>query len=344
MQWLHTKARTLFTIMLASALAETSATAAQPAPVEAAEPCATVTAAHGTSRVMDATRTILNDGERGVAVACGGWVMVSQGTLSLEHRDGYRMTFSADSFAQLNENNLTGHFDREALTLFRGQVMIRSPQGSPTFQGITPDGRVRLANATGLLIYATGDEETQLIALDGKSSLENRFLAEQRVTVAPGEVTSMSRKTARTMPSIPQAVAIASLRGKLDGLRVREADRDRYLARARTRADRTFASVVKPKAKAKHPLPDEVDSRARILAQKRSEAEKKKIQAHVARRLAGGHASAEEIVFPSRFHGKEGRLELEVEDVAARYEQSQFAAEDLEKKRLIEELAHIQAE
>ena len=331
-----------------------SAWASQPTTTHAPEPCAVVESTVGSSQILDPTRTRVDEAEKGASVACEGWVLGTVGHVTLKHRDGYRLTVSGGSFVQLPENNTDGRYSSEGLILFRGQVLIRVPQGSPKFQAITPDGRVRMANSTAILIYSTAEEDTQLISLEGKSSLENRFQPDRRVTADPGEATLISRKTLRTVPSAPKAMSLASLRAKVDEFGVKGTERAEFLERGRTRAERVFVSAefLKPKSSDGRPLPDEVElpvhkkasgdpvSKLRKVAQ--TAVRTKEVQKHLARRLAGGHPDSEEIVFPSQFHGKEGRVEVQIEDVAAKFDRERGAVEDRERKRLIEELSHIQ--
>lgn len=325
--------------------------------------CAVLDSFSGSVQVLDSSRSTVSEAEKNGGVPCGGWVSVGHGAAVLVHRDGYKFHLASGSFVQLLEPNADGKRAGDAVVVFKGQVFAESVRGGAELRIITANGRARLPKGSALVIYSAAADETQIVAVEGKAFLENRFQPEARVAIAPGEASSMNFKQLRTVPAAPKAMALASLRAKLGEFQLPQRYRDVALGKAKERRERTFASEIAVK-EAQEPqevaYADEADAQpvrapasgsadlkvkdspARGIYAARTDIDPVKRQ--LVRKLAGGEGVGEEILFPNHVRGKPRKFEVDVEDPGPGFDRAARAQEEKEKRRLIEELSQIKAE
>jgi hypothetical protein len=207
-------------------------------------PCAIISAVAGQVDVLDSSRTHLLDSAEKASIPCGSWVSVGKGSVELKHRDGFKLNAGAGTFLQLPEPNTDGKYSGDQAILFRGQVFAQAGGGSGQLRVLTANARARVQRGSAIVVYSQEDEETQIVALDHSSTLENRFQVSRKVEAKAGEATSLNFKQLRVVPSTPRAVALAALRPKFDDLRVPERDRKTALRTAQARQERLFASEL----------------------------------------------------------------------------------------------------
>lgn len=334
-------------------------------------PCALIAEVGGQVDVLDASRTHLLDSSEKAAIPCGSWVSVGKGSVQLKHRDGFRIHAGAGTFVQLPEPNFDGRFSGDQAILFRGQIFAQAGGGSRQLRILTANARARVQRGSAIVIYSQEDEETQIIALDHASSLENRFQTSRKVDVQAGEATSLNFKQLRVVPTTSRVVALAALRPKFDDLRVPERDRQAALRTARSRQDRIFATeLVKEDSKASEthqraPASEDPgqEVRARLEAAKKqtrfppapqnyssrpSEEHVQRIRKNWVGRLVAGETGAAQLVAPhvagSKYSTQESRQAEAEASAFIKRKARHLTAEDEEKLRLIEELSRIREE
>ncbi|MCM2279505.1 MAG: FecR domain-containing protein [Oligoflexia bacterium] len=312
-------------------------------------PCGVIEEFRGAVQIMDPSRTRLIEPELRAAIPCGGWISVGKGRVRISHRDGFQVHLSSNSFAQFPEPNADGKFSGDPVVLYRGQAYARAFDGARQLSVMTANGRVRVSRGAALVLFNQGDDQTQVVALEGTVSFENRFQKARQVKVAPGETSMLSFRQARVVPSSPKAIALAALRPRLAELGVGEKETRFALAKAKARADRKFAAALDVAKEAK----DDVaiaSSASRGEASRRapaSEAAAKQedgVQAHLARRLAGGIDLGERLLLSGHGGGQSPRARLEIADPAEKLEARARQKEDLEKRKLIDELSRIRVD
>lgn len=324
-------------------------------------PCAVVEDFGGSVQLMDPTRTHVVSAEKKAGVSCGGWVSVGKGWVKIAHRDGYRVKLASGSFAQFSENNPDGKFSGDAMTLFKGQAYGQAADGAPSLNVITANARARIAKGSAIVIYNHAEEETQLISLDGHSNLENRFEPSRRIKVSAGEASELNFKQLRVVPTVPRALAMAALRGKLSELQLDEKSGKLAVRNAASRQERRFAAEITAPEDESPARPDEVDAGGRGLAsvpaqaearKPRSpviktpaqEAEEERLRAHFVKKLSAGENVGQKILFPSGANGRSRQATVQIVDPAAEIERKSGRNEEKEKRRLIEELSRIRPE
>lgn len=308
-------------------------------------PCGVIEDFGGRTQVLDATRTQLLDTDVRVALPCGAWVSTEDGWARIVHRDGYRIHVGSGTFVELLSNETANDSDGDHLVLYRGQIKLQAGSGTSVgeVRVSTPHARARLKRGKALLIFSQVEQETQLIALDHWATLENRFEPARRVKANEGESTSLNFKALRVVPSLPQAVSVASLRNKLLDLRLDDRAKGEAALVVKQRRVRHFASQLsadptrKPAALQfegkneyrRHP-PANGDEEARDLW---------------TRRLVGEVQDGEKILHPDRFYGRPSEVKIVVRDVdpAAKRKTGRTPADD-EKDRLLKELSQIRVE
>lgn len=347
--------------------------------VAAAVPCALILEVGGQVDVLDSSRTHLLPSSKRASVPCGGWISVGKGSAELKHRDGYVIHVGAGTFVQLPEPNLDGKQGGDHLILFKGQLFAQAGGGSQELRVITANARARVRRGSAIAVYNQDEEETQLIALDSQSVLENRFEPSRKVTAKAGEATSLNFKQLRVVPSMPRAVALAALRPKFDELHVPARDRTSAVHSAQARQERIFATslVDGEKDSEKHAAAqnakDEKDShgdpsespgnevRERLKKSRQAQANPESYSKHVdpakvqavrkkwVSRLVAGESGAENIVTPVVAGGRKPASAGTAEQGAgapgrSRGKARKLTPEDEEKLRLIDELSRLRDE
>jgi hypothetical protein len=344
---------------LAAALPATRAGLARELETESSAPvpCAIIAEVGGQVDVLDASRSRLLDSSEKAAVACGSWISVGRGSVELKHRDGFRIHAGAGTFMQLPEPNTDGHFSGDQVILYRGQVFAQAGGGSGQLRVATANARARVERGSAIVVFSQEDEETQLIALDRSSTLENRFETARRVTAKAGEATALNFKQLRVVPGTPRAVAIAALRPKFDDLHVPERDRKGAFRTAHDRQERIFATELVPGDDQVSDNPGE-DVRARLkhayvpaspsrYSSRPSDDQVRAIRKSWTGRLAAGETGAGRLIAPAPKAKATGSRSIASQDMPARGKikpHGRLTAEDEEKLRLIEELSRIHDE
>ena len=300
-------------------------------------PCAVLEKFGGQIGLLDPTRSHLIDATVKSGVACGGWVSADHGWAQLFHRDGYTIHVGKGSFLEiLDGHDSTRSLESDQIVVYRGIVFVEKSEESGELRILSPNARARLTGNSGaVLIYRPDEQETQVISLEGTNTIENRFETSRPVDVKAGEASSLNFKILRVLPSTPRVVTVASLKPVLMDLHLTESEENHAVASVLHRQDRRFASVVGANGKAedgnylRHPN-DESNS---------------ELQVNFVKNIVGGEEDGEKILNPHEFHGRAQKVDVLVEDPAAQYNVRQRkraqAAEDVEKKRLMEELTKI---
>jgi hypothetical protein len=111
---------------------------------------------------------------------------------------------------------------------------------------LTTTGRARVSHGTTLITFTQETERMQVVSIDRKATLENRFEPARKIEISAGEVTSIDFDTLRVVPETPRAVAMASLREVFADFSLEKRILERALFSATRRGERKFASEVKP--------------------------------------------------------------------------------------------------
>jgi hypothetical protein len=224
---------------------------AQAKPVELAQgvaaPCAILHKFDGEVQILDSNRSTLLQTVPKSSIPCGGWLSVRSGSAAITHRQGYVFHIGADSFLQIFDHvpgkQSTGE---DQIALFKGKLIVEVENGSDELRVLTTTGRARLSHGTTLITFAQATERMQVVSIDRKATLENRFEPTRKITVSAGEVTSIDFDTLRVVPETPRAVTIASLREVFADFTLEKRILERALFSATRRGERKFASEIKP--------------------------------------------------------------------------------------------------
>ena len=252
---LATKSRTFLHLGLAGLLVTSfcgrvgSARAEEPAMPKSADPilCGTLENTHGQVQMLDISRTQVLSILPKTGIPCGAWISVggtSDSWAQVKHRDGYTIHIAPSSFLQVPDNHLDAKQTSESFVLYHGEALIRSTGGTPTLSLLTANARVKLQRGLALVIYAPHEEETQIIALENESRIENRYQTGTEMKVKEGEASSLNFKLLRVMPSIPKAVLLSSLREKLKSFPIDDQVHSDAIAAAYKRQERKFANIL----------------------------------------------------------------------------------------------------
>lgn len=304
--------------------------------------CSVLDNFEGSIEILESARTQLMEVKKKAGIPCDGWIVVDSGWAHVTHRNGYRVAISAPSFIQVNESNIQSDDLKtsSAFSLVRGQVFGQAPGGTGQLKILTVNGVVRVTDGAFFVLYQPEAEETQVVALDNKSTLENKFAPSKKMECRPGEASSLNFKLLRVVPSAPRAISAASLKEKLEPLNLPEKEKATYIKVAVQRAERKFASAEAPQKKdtpssgkkgdyTRHPMIHDESLEIRSQFMKKM--------------TSGEEEMGGKILFPkqTRKGNRGGSLELE-QKKSDRLPRDQNFSEENEKKRIIDELNHVQ--
>ncbi len=318
-------------------------------------PCAVLEKFGGQVYVLDPSRTQLIDARLGSPIPCEGWVSVESGWAELQHRDGFKFNLADATFVQISqslrvekglEKDLGDH-----LVIYKGQVLAQASPDQGELRMVSPNARGRMKSGAAIFSFLQDSEETQLVSIERKATLENRFEPSMKVTAAAGEATSLTIKNDRIIPSAPKAVTLATLRPKLVTFHLEEDRKKKALKTALNRQDRKFATDLAHERRYQEadrvPAALEFSEKGASNYQRHPSAsasgvrpaqplESEAMHDSLARKVGGGEKVGSQILFPEEYHGKAQRSELEVVDKSA-----DKIGSDPERRRLMEELSKI---
>jgi hypothetical protein len=316
-------------------------------------PCAVIDRLAGAVEIFDSSRTHLLSAIRRAGVPCGGWISTGQAWVELKHRDGHRIHVGSHSFVQFPENNRDGYFSGDHAIVYKGHVFGRAGGGVGELRVATANARARVTRGSVVLSFTQENEESQMITLDNFATIENVFENSKKITVKAGEASSLNLLLQRVVPTAGKAIAVAELKPKLVDLHLDQTDFASAIERAVSRGERRMAShLVNPENGAPLAKPSVNRSPASLRVGKAPTYERHQLDKQNSvlmdqwtRKLVGGQAEGQRILFPDRFYGKPQNVQIQVIDPdAGRAPASGRAlskADETEKKKLIEELTKI---
>ncbi len=297
----------------------------------ASQTCGVLNHYEGDLRILDASRNFLKESTPGAALRCGSWISTGPASSTeIRTSGGQEMRLGPQTFLELPKKA------SDPMVLYRGELLVRTEPVNPGYSVETVNGRVRIEKGMALISYDGASQETRLVTLDRQASLENRFEGSRRVIVRAGEISTLNLKQMRVVPSVPKPVSIASMAPYWKSFKIAETDKDRMLSAMKqvpaTDQDRKPASV-------RHPKPSNYE-RAAPFPQKE----------WLSRVTGGSEEEAEAILTPSTARQKARKIEMSVEDPSsasrapASVEKPKNHPDEIEKKKIIEELSKIQNE
>jgi hypothetical protein len=293
-------------------------------------PCAVVDDYQGEAQVLDPGRSNVADVAKAVPVLCGGWISVAAGWVKIRHKEGFWLNIGPGSFVQVADKNTEGHLSGEQVTLYRGEIYGTSRNGARPLRIMTPNSRIRLEEAAGIVIFNHDQEETQLTTLDAMATIENRFEYKSEVKVPAGEASSLNLKLMRVHPTVPAATSVASLRPKMIDLHLSAREQELAIDQVMKHSARSQLATLSV-----HGRNPASGSDYRRHPHKKGEDSDEILRADLINRVSGGLGSA--VFRPTGKGALHRSAKVIVVDTAKK-------EEDDEKKRLIRELSEIKDE
>lgn len=217
-------------------------------PSSSSVPCGTLEKFGGTVQVLDPSRSHALDLENKMALACGTWVSVTQGWAVVRAIEGQKIQLGAGTFLQLVHPRMGGVSDTaekgDTITLLKGKIFVRAPTGTPEFRVTTANARARIERGNALVMYSDSKDETQVVSMGVKVSLENRFETQRVIALKPGEMTTLNFKVLRVIPSTARAVSMNDLKTQLNEVHLEDHEISKSVQIAQARNERKFAAQL----------------------------------------------------------------------------------------------------
>lgn len=329
-------------------------------PSSGAIPCGSLEKFGGAVQILDPTRTRVLDLENKMTLACGSWVSVSQGWAVVRVIEGQRVQLGAGTFLQLVHPRMGGvsatSEKGDTITLMKGKIFVRAPTGTPEFRVATANARVRIERGNALVMYSDTQDETQVVSIGVKVSLENRFETQKIITLKPGEMSTLNFKILRVVPSTARAVSMNDLKTQLNEVHLddREISKSMQIAKARNErkfaaqliddfdpADEVFYHSREKRVQQRGPAQVKINPEdyARYIAQEGDE----ELKAHLRNKITAGDPDGEKLL-GSRTSGKTrkpastGRTARSSEDPA---EETKLKEKQKNKSELLKEISKL---
>jgi hypothetical protein len=174
-----------------------------------------------------------------MALPCGSWIASGTGRISLKHVSGVQVRVASRSFVEMSAK------DHGEVTLYRGALFLTPLSGSAHFSVMTANAKVKINDGASVVIYNAETHKTQVLALEGSSSIHNRFYPDKAVTVKAGEVTDLDLSLMRIIPSVPKATPLSSVSPLLEEFALNPKEKSRFASQVYNRSHRQWASVVR---------------------------------------------------------------------------------------------------
>lgn len=203
----------LFTGLITSLFLVASAHAQQPIESGAGQICGTLRSFHGEIQVFDYTRTHLGESAFGTKLRCGDWVSVDQGKAVIEHVNGTGVLVSANSFIQILDPQSGANPEHAHVALYRGEFLIQA--GKEEVRIVTPNAMGRVEKGSAFVVYSSSSEESQIVGLGGRATLENRFFSEKAIRADFAYMVSFANPVERLIPEQGRPVNAKELNARL---------------------------------------------------------------------------------------------------------------------------------
>ncbi len=234
-------------LSIGSALAGVpSAHAAEPNESGGGKVCGVLRVFQGDLQVFDSSRTHLGEASFGTKLRCGDWVAIETGRATIEHVGGASLLVSENTFFQILDPQSGVNPEHAQIALYRGEFMVQSGEKSPVVV-VTPNAIARVEKGGAFVVFSSSAEESQIVGLGGKASLENRFFGEKKATAGFAQFVAFANPVERIVPEEPRWVNARDLNARLTKIGVEIALRDAIekavKGGAKTRMPTTLAST-----------------------------------------------------------------------------------------------------
>ena len=230
---LTTATRALAAFSLICAMAPTVASARPEVTASPALRCGTITSLVGTVAILDSDRREFREVAVGGPVYCGDWVSTESGRIQLKLPRVGRVTIGAQTFLQLLDATSGENLEHDDFVLYRGDAYYEGATKGHAVHLVTPNARVTFSEGNHIVSYAEDAHSSQLIALQGASTIENRYLKHPPWKVTGGHFSvladEMGKTPSRTLPGTPIVPDPKGLEAKLLALDVPTATRKSIL-------------------------------------------------------------------------------------------------------------------
>lgn len=300
----------------------------------------------GDVRLMDSSMSHLSDTQNSASLPCGSWISVGVGWARIRHQNGAELRLGEQTFVQLKDSK-----ELDQVLLYKGEVWAKFGDGVGELRMASAIGRARLTQGKAILISKSDEDETQLVVLEDSATLENRLKPGRKAVVHAGEASSLNFKLSRVIPSEPSALSVASVKPKLVELRLSENDQTNAIQSIIHRKERDLVaemvdsngsgasgtSQTPKRSLASVPNPEKEKNYVRHPASEHD----KELRQEWVKKLVGGAPVEDSILTPDQNYGRSQKVQVEVNDPEAKQKKALQKDEEIEKKRLIEDLSRI---
>ncbi|MBY0471717.1 hypothetical protein K2X30_11175 [bacterium] len=343
----HTSFAVISLIVLAAFSAQSAYAVSKQTPQsEAAAPCAVLEKFGGPVRLLDATRTDVVDPAYNVGIACNGWVSIDgDGWALIRHANGYEFHLGSGSFMQIRELK-DAKAPAEHVVLYQGSLFARVHTSNGELRVATANGRAKIASGSLVVTFSQVEEETQVIAVEKETRFENRFEPSRKIAVRAGEASTLGFRTGRVLPTAPRAISIASMRDKLHELGLEEKDYQIAIRSVRERQERKSVALNEASPKKGRSIASLRKSKNASYERhpSRGLAADNAVRNAMIKRVVGGEPEGSKILFPDITTRTPSSVGIQVRSIESRAGYQATATEkheELEKKKLIEELSNM---
>ncbi len=187
--------------------------AQQPVESGAGQICGILKSFQGDVQVFDYSRTHIGDAGFGTKLRCGDWVSVESGKAVIEHSNGSGILVSENSFIQVMDPQSGTNPEHAHIALYRGEFLLQASKAQTRV--VTPNAIARVDKGGAYVIYSSTSEESQIVGMGGKATLENRFFPERAMTAEFAHIVTFSNPVERLVPEMGRPVNAKELNARL---------------------------------------------------------------------------------------------------------------------------------
>ena len=317
-------------------------------------PCATIEVFNGEIDILDSKREKLLEIGLNKPISCLSWINIRNGWIEIKHMRGAILRIGPNSLFQIfpsskikSAKNISTFNDIADGILYKGRVYSRIQIGDGGFITLTPNAVVSLESGVAFHSFDPLEEETQLVSVDHRSVIINRFEPSARVVVGPGEASSLNNKLMSTLPTDAKAVQPNSLKEQLSDFDLHPKELQALVKRVSSDVNRKFASVENANQKKKTDK-QVAKSTPDMYSAYEEDVEGRSIWV---KKLTGDDTTSFNSVGAKRKPASSGAVQESDTQLVKIYEKSlkkgkrnKNKQEEDEKRRLIEELTKIRSE
>ena len=187
-------------------------------------PCAVVTKSGKGVEAIPLKGKILTRFKDHAPLECGSMIVTHAEGISIRLDNQVTIKIAPNSFFEIAKAKKESH------RLYRGEVLVDAPVGTPVQAITTPNGKVMLQGGVDWIQYHAEEKETTVAAFSKTCKFQNKFDERAEQTVHAGEMSRLALDGERIIPTQPELVEPGSAESALEHFDLAAEEKTKFMS------------------------------------------------------------------------------------------------------------------